>query len=114
MRVLTYVYDESELTRITSLLHEKGIPTFCRSVRPARGAVPRWIVFVCLNSQASDAAQVLKDPNHVPSYSVNVDTFERAAYSRNMDLLVKWGTILLVSVAALFALVVSIAYKQAL
>ena len=112
MRVLTYVHDQSELARIVELMHSKGIPTFSRSAKVGRDGVPRWIIFVCLNSQAKDAETILHFPSHTPKVSVNVDTFERAAYSRNMDVLLRWGLIMLSIVVALFLLALLLTTKD--
>ncbi|MCL1633243.1 hypothetical protein M2650_01080 [Luteimonas sp. SX5] len=90
MRILTCVHDHAELSRIVGLMHEKGIPTFTRDASPRRGP-PHWIVFVCLNSQAEDAVRILKDPDLIAARPVNVDTFERAAYTRNMDVAGQMG-----------------------
>ena len=112
MHVLARVHDESELERITSLMHGKGIPTFVRSATLRRG-VAYWVVFVCLNSQAADAIRILKDPSHEPAQPVNVATFERAAYSRNLDVMVKWGAITLIVVATTFAAIMYLVVRQA-
>ncbi len=110
MRVLTYVHDHAELSRIVGLMHEKGIPTFTRHAGTRRGP-PRWLIFVCLNSQADDARRILHDPDHVAAAPVNVDTFERAAYTRNMDVLVKWGSVALIA-AVLFFVAVFVAIRS--
>jgi len=110
MHVLARVHDESEVERITSLMRSKGIPTFVRSAA-LRRSVPYWVVFVCLKSQAADAIRILKDPSHEPAQSVNVATFERAAYSRNLDVIVKWGAITLLVVATVFAAIMYLARR---
>jgi hypothetical protein len=104
MRVLVHVHSESELQRVTDLMHDKGVPTYSRRAVPR--SADRWVVFVCLNDQLKDAAQLLANPGHIPSYSVDVARFERAAYSRNMDVIGGWATLTAVAVALLFALIV--------
>lgn len=110
MRVLTHVYDHDELDRLVSLMHEKGIPTYARDVI-SRGN-EHWVLFVCINSQAADARRILHDPDHEPAQSVNVGTFERAAYSRGWDVMIKWGLGTLVIAAATFGLIMYLAVRQ--
>ena len=109
MRVLAHVHDYDELNRLVTLMHDKGIPTYVRTLS-TRG-VERWILFVCLNSQARDAQIILRDPDHQPSQPVDVNTFERAAYSRGWNQMIKWGLLVLAFVVTAFGLIMYLIVK---
>lgn len=69
--------------RVQALLRAKGIPTHVVQEESQRMGA-QWAVFVCVNAQATDALQLLRDPNHMPAMSIDAAALEQAA--RNPDL----------------------------
>jgi len=91
--------------QVTTLLHSKGIPTFVESIKPF-GGLSQWVVFACLNSQADDARRIIENPEHIPAHPVDVEEFDRVAYSRNLPTILRWSLLTLVIVGSLFMLAV--------
>ena len=103
MREIAQVETSPELERITSLMHENGVPTYFRSAGSYFGGSP-WIVYACLDSQGDDAAKLLADPSHEIASPVDVDAYDFAASRSNAGLMIWWGVGLIAIVAGALAL----------
>ena len=82
MRLLFESESPVELTQAMELLEEKGIPVFISSeetyrLRPSRVLYKKGL-WVCLEEQFSDAAKLLKNPNHEVAKPVDVEAFNRS------------------------------------
>ena len=64
MKIIAEVFSHDELSRITELLHSKGIPTTSTHIG-VRGDY-KTVLFVCLEQQYEDALTVMNFPNHTP------------------------------------------------
>jgi hypothetical protein len=104
MREIAQVETSSELERITSLMHDNGVPTYSRSAGSYFGGSP-WIIYACLDSQGDDAAKLLTDPSHEIASPVDVDAFDFAASRSNTGLMLWWSVGLIAVVAGALALV---------
>ena len=107
MKIVAEAHDAEELTRVTQLLHSKGIPTFGRS-HGSRYQV-HWKIFVCLDEQFEDAAAVLQNPDHTPLLQVDVEAFLAEADARNLDAIAdsaRW-TLALVALAVFLIFIVA-------
>lgn len=100
MKLLGYVNDEAEATRVLGLLETKGIPTF-RKWAGWRG-IPayRVAVFVCLDQQYPDALALMSDPDHVVANPVDVKEYDRLAEAMGHAKVLK-GALIALAIAVL-------------
>jgi hypothetical protein len=104
MQILTHAYSSEDRQRIEWLLGERGIPTY--SVMAGAGrwmtqSANQWVVYVCIDSQLSDALAVLKNPDHEVADPVNVTEFNEALRSADTSPMAYWllkATLIIVTV----------------
>ena len=106
MQLLTYASGAADATRILSLMHERGIPTWTESTRlPGTQNPMELAVFVCIDDQFDDARALLVDPDHVVRDPVDVAEFEARAANVDLMPMLSWGAAV---AAVLFLFVVAL------
>lgn len=68
------------------------------------------VLFVCLEEQTGDALKLMRDPTHKPANPVDAEAFEKALENKDMRLLAKWSTVVLIAVVAAFSGLVLVAW----
>ena len=106
MQLLTYASGAADATRILSLMHERGIPTWTESTRlPGTQNPMEQAVFVCIDDQFDDARALLADPDHVVRDPVDVAEFQARAAKVDLMPMLSWGAAV---AAVLFLFVVAL------
>lgn len=92
MKYILRIHDPDELVRVQALLRAKGIPTHVVQEESSRMGA-QWALFACINAQAADALQLLRDPSYVPAISIDAAEFEQATRSNDLHRLTRAATI---------------------
>lgn len=103
MRLLGYWHDPQECFRIRKLLEDSGIPVY----REISGFnTNRAALFVCINSQFSDAVALLSNPHHVVAQPVDAAQFRLASQTEGRGTILKWSLAILGILLLVVALLV--------
>jgi hypothetical protein len=108
MKPLVYCHDYRTHAEVKRLLDKKGIPTFSRDAGDG-GRTP-YLVFVCINSQLKDAVILLRDPDHSPSFTVDVEEFYERADTHGLPLISRKVTIIFVALILVISTIAVLEY----
>jgi hypothetical protein len=107
LKLLGYSYSHEETARIITLLKFNGIPILITLV--STHSMPhKEAIFVCIDSQLSDAKSLLLNRDHIVSNPVDIEEFEKLNEAIGHGPILKRASIILVIVFFLFALTVLI------
>jgi hypothetical protein len=113
MKLLVQVYSSSECARIETLLNERGIATYARSIGGSRtGTALGADIFVCIDAQLNDAMALLSDPEHEVAQPIDVAEFNQAVATADVTPIAKWLVFPVTLIVLLFAGMVYLLYSR--